>query len=96
MKVAKINPEKCDRSPACPAARICPQNAIKPTRGEEQRLPNFFGPYQVNEEICTGCGNCVKICPTNSIELVENLDKKDGVNYNTPYGIEGRDKSASL
>ncbi len=94
MTVARIDPEKCDRSPACPAARMCPQNAIRPMLPSSNRkFSTFFTPYEVDEEACTGCGKCVNICPTKSIELVEksleksNLDKEEGVSYTIPRQV---------
>ena len=45
---------------------VCPFDAIKV---EEDGLPS------VNEDKCTGCGNCVKACPRNVLELVD-IDKK--------------------
>jgi len=27
----------------------------------------------INSEICTGCGNCVEICPIEAIELINDI-----------------------
>jgi Na+-translocating ferredoxin:NAD+ oxidoreductase RNF subunit RnfB len=68
----------CLRLGTCESA--CPFDAIKV---EEDGLP------VVNEDKCTGCGNCVKACPRNILELVE-TDKKVRVFCNS------KDKGAAV
>ncbi len=58
---AVIDPGKCDRSPGCPAKKVCPADAI------EQE--DYDDPYFVNS-YCQGCGKCVELCPQKAIKLV--------------------------
>lgn len=70
MKVAYINPKVCDQSPACPARRSCPQKAITQ---DGKGVWGFMGggTASVDPEKCTGCGLCVKYCPTGAIKMKE-------------------------
>lgn len=68
MKKAYIDPVKCDRSPACPARRICPAKAIS----QESKGFFFAGPAVVDESKCTGCGKCVNFCPGQAITMKKN------------------------
>lgn len=65
MKKAYINPNKCDRSPFCPAKRVCPVKAIT------QEKKGFFkmGPSVVNADVCVGCGKCAEVCPAKAIKI---------------------------
>lgn len=57
MAVVTIDQSRCDRSPACPARRSCPVGAIVATQNG----------YVVREELCTGCGACMRVCPMRAI-----------------------------
>ena len=50
----------CDH---CKPAESCPANALE---------RNAEGLLFVNEEKCTGCGNCVQLCPSGAIKLHPN------------------------
>ncbi|CDF58267.1 4Fe-4S binding protein [Thermobrachium celere] len=65
MKKAYVDPQKCDRSPFCPAKRVCPVGAIT------QERSGFFGGgvSKVDEEKCIGCGKCVNFCPAGAIRM---------------------------
>ncbi len=65
MKKAYVDPNICDRSPMCPAKRICPIGAIT------QESKGFFstGPAIVDEEKCIGCGKCIQVCPRRAIVM---------------------------
>lgn len=66
LKKAYINPKKCDRSPFCPAKRICPEAAII-----QDRIGLFgAGPAKVDQEKCIGCTKCVRVCPAAAISMV--------------------------
>ena len=62
MKKAYINPEACDRSVACPAARVCPVKAIY----REQ----LYAPSIVNQDICIGCSKCLNYCPAGALSII--------------------------
>jgi len=61
MKKAQLN-NSCDKSPFCPAKRVCPAGAI---RFEKKGL--FFGKIIIDQEKCIGCSKCVSYCPHNAI-----------------------------
>lgn len=58
---AVIDPEKCDKSPGCPARAACPAQAIE---REDDDDPYFVNPY------CQGCGKCLVFCPRKAIKMV--------------------------
>lgn len=62
MNVATIDPLACDRSPACPARRLCPASAF--SRADQN------GPWSVDWTVCTGCGACVRVCPVGAISMI--------------------------
>jgi Fe-S-cluster-containing hydrogenase component 2 len=61
-----ISNSRCDRSPACVAARVCPRDAIVPVRGGA--YPGAEG-YSVVKERCAGCAVCVMACPFGAVTL---------------------------
>ncbi|HEY5548518.1 MAG TPA: 4Fe-4S binding protein [Coriobacteriia bacterium] len=63
MSVASINPNHCDRAPGCPARRVCPQGAISRMSAGE--------PWTVDPDRCTGCGVCLRVCPTGAVSISE-------------------------
>lgn len=73
---AFIDPEKCDRSPMCPAMRFCPQQAIyqKEAPGGRSSLGagRFGGGIStVDPSKCTGCTICMRYCPRGAIKMQE-------------------------
>lgn len=60
LKRAVIDPAKCDKSPWCPAKRVCPVKAIE--------RENERDPYFVNTA-CLGCGACLANCPGRAISM---------------------------
>ncbi len=58
---AIIDSQQCDRSPFCPARRVCPVGAINVVNG----VPQVTGD-------CTGCGKCFQVCPGRAVRLVDN------------------------
>jgi len=73
------NPEKCGY--AC--VKSCPVNRMKKeciTIGED-------GKVIINEELCTGCGICVKRCPFDAIKII-NLPEAVGLLIHQ-YGVNG-------
>jgi len=59
MKKAIIKEIACDKSPFCPAKRVCPVNAIY--------RKGFTRPFKVDAETCIGCGKCINVCPQRAI-----------------------------
>ena len=69
-KIAYIEPNRCDRSPFCPAVRSCPAGAIKKIPGKG--IMAFLGRgYEIDKEKCTGCMVCVNNCPMSAINMVK-------------------------
>lgn len=66
MHTMTLDAATCDRSPACPARRACPRGAIVPIPGG--RYPGANG-YTIDQERCTGCGICIRSCPTGAVRL---------------------------
>lgn len=66
MYTARIEPRACDRSPGCPVARVCPRGAVV----RIQDGP-YAGAWKVDEDRCTGCGMCVRVCPTGAVSMIE-------------------------
>ena len=66
MQVATIENATCDRASGCPVVRVCPSNAVGPAPGGA--YPGANG-WLVDEETCTGCGVCVRVCPTRSLSM---------------------------
>ena len=67
-RVVKLDQNRCDRSPFCPAKRACPVKAIKTEKGS-----GFFGmggKLSVDEDLCTDCGICVNNCPMGALQMV--------------------------
>ncbi|CAA7602374.1 4Fe-4S ferredoxin-type, iron-sulphur binding domain protein [Acididesulfobacillus acetoxydans] len=71
MKIAFVNPSKCDASPVCPSRRSCPVKAIT------QEKTGFLrrGPAKVDTALCTGCGTCIKMCPHGAISFKQGAKK---------------------
>lgn len=71
LKKAEIDQNRCDRSPGCPARRVCPTNAIVSEMQVDQIFA-FFGPrpsYSIKEDLCAGCGICTTRCPMGAISM---------------------------
>jgi Fe-S-cluster-containing hydrogenase component 2 len=66
MASVEIDIRSCDRSPACPARRVCPEGAIAPEAGGS--YPGANG-YVVDEDKCAGCGVCAGVCPRGAVRM---------------------------
>ena len=64
-RVAVIDPVACDRSPGCPAIRVCPVQAIS----HEKNGMFTYGPSVVDTDKCTGCSICLNFCPGQAIKM---------------------------
>ncbi|MGM0508140.1 MAG: ATP-binding protein [Fusobacteriota bacterium] len=72
-QVAKVKKGLCDSSPACPARRVCPVDAISQDKSTAKGLMAMLGGglAYVDEKLCTGCGKCIDYCPMGAIEMVK-------------------------
>ena len=72
MQVAYIKKEKCNTAMCNRCVKFCPAS-------RKNQPVIFIGRNKkatVVEELCTGCGKCVKICPEKAIEMVTRPDRK--------------------
>ncbi|MDO9522609.1 MAG: 4Fe-4S dicluster domain-containing protein [Methanocorpusculum sp.] len=72
MQVAYIKKEKCNTAMCNRCVKFCPAS-----RKDQPVI--FIGRNKkatVVEELCNGCGKCVKICPEKAIEMVTRPDRK--------------------
>jgi len=69
---AGIDLKRCDGAPGCPARKICSKEAIVPEKELSVTFTGFpeFNVYKVDDDICTGCGKCVAVCPRQAINIV--------------------------
>jgi Fe-S-cluster-containing hydrogenase component 2 len=56
----KINPVACPQNHKCPIIFYCPAGAIS---------QDGYGLPKIDEEKCTNCGKCVKMCPTRAMYI---------------------------
>ncbi len=71
MQVAYIKKEKCNTTMCNRCVKFCPAS-----RKDQPVI--FIGRNKkatVVEELCNGCGKCVKICPEKAIEMVTRPDR---------------------
>ncbi|HEY5506764.1 MAG TPA: 4Fe-4S binding protein [Coriobacteriia bacterium] len=61
MFKASIDPNRCDRAPGCPASRVCRSGSVIRMSPSE--------PWRVDSDTCTGCGMCVRVCPTGACSM---------------------------
>ncbi len=64
MNRITINEVTCPSNHYCPVIKICPASAI------EQDGP--FSTPVINEEKCSECGKCMKVCPYGAFQLNKN------------------------
>lgn len=66
---ATIVTAKCDGNPWCPSLKSCSAGAIKV---KESRGFSVFKKVtlEVDEDLCTGCGKCVRYCAHKAIKIV--------------------------
>jgi ferredoxin len=60
--VLNVRENRCPQNHLCPAVRVCPFGALT-QRG--------VGAPAVDLSKCTGCGKCVRVCPTGALLLTE-------------------------
>ena len=96
--------ENCIQCNFCSA--VCPHAAIRPVLVSDEELKNAPESFETNKALgvpgynfrmqidvkdCTGCENCVKVCPAKNkaLEMVlsSDLDKKEEENYAFALGI---------
>ena len=74
MRIAVINRDKCRKSEC---GYICQKVCPGVRMGEETVTVDEDGYPVINEKLCTGCGICVKKCPTAAISIVNLPELKD-------------------
>jgi NAD-dependent dihydropyrimidine dehydrogenase PreA subunit len=74
--MAQLKLYSCKSSYGCITA--CPENAI--TRGPDRLPANMCcsiellpGKAVIDEAKCTGCGECIAVCPNNALEMVARI-----------------------
>jgi ATP-binding cassette subfamily E protein 1 len=68
MRVAVVERKRCQpKKCSLECIRFCPVNR---TGGECILLSEEHGKAEISEELCTGCGICVKKCPFSAITIV--------------------------
>lgn len=79
-EVAKLKKDRCDRSPLCPAKKVCPLNVITQKR---KGFLNLFADYlEIDIDKCMGCGICVDACPRGAIYMIT-VDTKNKAHVNS-------------
>ncbi|MDO5845118.1 MAG: 4Fe-4S binding protein [Methanocorpusculum sp.] len=71
MQVARIKKEKCDTTMCNRCVKFCPRS----TKTQPVIYIGRNKKATVVEELCNGCGKCVKICREKAIEMVTVADK---------------------
>jgi heterodisulfide reductase subunit A len=66
-EIAKVDEQRCVACFAC--GRACPYNAIERTEIKDRNGNLVKWTARVNPGLCMGCGTCVAICPSKSIDL---------------------------
>ena len=66
-EVAKLKKNRCDKSPLCPAKRICPLDAITQKKKGFLKLSADYP--EIDQSKCMGCGICVDACPHGAIYM---------------------------
>ncbi len=64
-KIAYVNPNACDRSPGCPAIKVCPAQAIS----HKKNGMFSYDASVVDPAKCTGCSKCLNYCPGGAIKM---------------------------
>lgn len=59
MSPITVDLARCDASPFCPVKRMCPSDAVSPT----------LGGYVINQDRCTSCGACIRVCPMGAVRV---------------------------
>ena len=91
MQVARVKKEKCSTADCNRCIRFCPVS-----RKDQPVI--YIGRNKkatVNEELCNGCGKCVRICPEKAIEMITIPDPVDetastdsGIQSSSPSEVE--------
>ena len=55
----QIDAQRCDHSPACPVARMCPHDAVVDAGNH----------YAIDDDQCGGCGICEQYCPLRAVKI---------------------------
>ncbi|MEM2174894.1 MAG: ribosome biogenesis/translation initiation ATPase RLI [Candidatus Micrarchaeia archaeon] len=79
MRIAVIDKDSCAGKKCSICVGVCPMNRLKKECIVMEDFP------KINEEICSGCGICVRKCPAKAISIV-NLAEEVGEPFHQ-YGI---------
>ncbi|MDR3181471.1 MAG: CoB--CoM heterodisulfide reductase iron-sulfur subunit A family protein [Planctomycetaceae bacterium] len=66
-EIAKVDEQRCAACYAC--GRACPYNAIERVELRDRGGNLLKYAARVNPGLCMGCGTCVAVCPSKSIDL---------------------------
>ena len=84
-EVAKLKINRCDKSPLCPAKKVCPLDAITQKR---RGFLNLFADYpEIDLSKCMGCGVCVDACARGAIYMkpIDTKSKNKNKNKNKSH-----------
>ena len=63
----RVIPDKCNMCGLCQDA--CKYSAIQGEKKKTYR--SGYLPFEIRQKRCTKCGECIKVCPTRAIEIVD-------------------------
>ncbi|MFA4829187.1 MAG: NADH-ubiquinone oxidoreductase-F iron-sulfur binding region domain-containing protein [Thermodesulfovibrionales bacterium] len=63
----RIIPDKCNMCGLCQDA--CKYNAVQGEKKKTYR--SGYLPFEIRQKRCTKCGECIKVCPTKAIVIVD-------------------------
>ncbi|MBN2201379.1 4Fe-4S binding protein [bacterium] len=61
-KTLEVRKNFCPQNHPCPAVRVCPTGAL---------IQKGYAAPEVNPDLCTGCGKCVRQCFPGALRLVD-------------------------
>ncbi|MDR3108782.1 MAG: CoB--CoM heterodisulfide reductase iron-sulfur subunit A family protein [Planctomycetaceae bacterium] len=66
-EIAKVDEQRCVACFAC--GRACPYNAIERVEIKDRKGTFIKWTARINPGLCMGCGTCVAVCPSKSVDL---------------------------
>ena len=74
MRIAVIDKDSCMGEKCSICVNVCPMNKMK-----KECIVIQENYPKINEEICSGCGICVKKCPAKAISIVNLAEEKEKI-----------------